>query len=310
MEAGLKALKDGEEDYAELVAEGRRRADALAAYQKTVDGRLPAWEAENKRTTIWDALDVVSATSTGGAVLKQQPDRSILATGKNPTPESYVIKARTQLKGITGIRLEVLTDPSLPANGPGRAPTNGNFVLNEFQVQAVAAGSKDKPAAVALQNAQADFSQASYAVAGAIDGNPTTGWAISPAMGKPHQAYFELKSPLTHPAVTELTIMMLQQYAGKEHNIGRFRLSVTASPLPLRPTGPPENIARILQVEAAKRTPQQQAELLNYFRSLDPQWVQLTQAVGQHQVPVDRRQPGAQDLVWALLNSKAFQFNH
>ena len=36
--------------------------------------------------------------------------------------------------GITGIRLEVLADKSLPAKGPGRAP-NGNFVLNDFKVE-------------------------------------------------------------------------------------------------------------------------------------------------------------------------------
>jgi hypothetical protein len=38
--------------------------------------------------------------------------------------------------------------------------------------------------------------------------------------------------------------------------------------------------------------------------------VRLSQAVGQALVPSDKRQPGAQDLVWALINSMAFQFNH
>jgi hypothetical protein len=309
MEAGLKALRDGEEDYLEMFAEHQRRLAALAAHQKVVDGRLAAWEAANKQTTIWEPLEILSAASAGGAVLKLQPDGSILPTGKNPSPETYTVKARTKHKGITGIRLEMLTDPTLPAQGPGRA-NNGNFVLNEFQVQAMAEKSQDKPVAVALHNAQADFSQEAWAVAGAIDGNPTTGWAIAPQFGRPHQAYFELKSPLANANGTQFTITMLQQFPGKDHNVGRFRLSVTSSPVPLRLNGPPEIIARILTVPAAQRTPRQQAEVLNYFRSLDPEWVRLNQAVAQHQAPVDRRQPGAQDLVWALINSKAFQFNH
>jgi hypothetical protein len=27
-------------------------------------------------------------------------------------------------------------------------------------------------------------------------------------------------------------------------------------------------------------------------------------------MPVDKRLPGAQDLAWAFINAKAFQFNH
>ena len=38
------------------------------------------------------------------------------------------------MTGITGIRIELLTDASLPNNGPGRNPANGNFVLTEFKV--------------------------------------------------------------------------------------------------------------------------------------------------------------------------------
>ncbi len=42
----------------------------------------------------------------------------------------------TELSGIPGIRLEALTDPSLPhGGGPGFA-ANGNFVLTELQLDA------------------------------------------------------------------------------------------------------------------------------------------------------------------------------
>jgi len=310
-QAGLQTLKDGEEAYQTLVAEAKQHQDALAAREKSLDANQAAWEVGIKNTVppTWTPLEVVNAVSKGGAVLVKQKDGSILASGKNPSPETYTVKASTNLNGITAIRLEVLPDPSLPAQGPGRAP-NGNFVLSEFKMTYTLTGEKKPPQPIALQNARETFAQATFSAAQAIDNNPATGWAISPQFGKAHSAYFELKTPLAAPKGATFTFTLLQRFAGKDHNIGRFRLSVTTNKTPLSLKGPPAAIASILATEPAQRTPQQKAELRNFYHAMDPELPRLRQLVAEHPMPVDKRLPGAQDLAWALINSKAFQFNH
>lgn len=82
----------------------------------------------------WTVLQPIFAQSANGATLTALPDGSILASGKAPETDTYLVRALTDRMGITGIRLEALTDPSLPFGGPGRAPLNGNFVLSEFRM--------------------------------------------------------------------------------------------------------------------------------------------------------------------------------
>ncbi len=80
----------------------------------------------------WRRLKPDSAESANGSELKIQDDASVLATGKLPDNDDYTLTFSTDLAGITGIRLETLTDPSLKGGGPGR---EGNFVLTGFELQ-------------------------------------------------------------------------------------------------------------------------------------------------------------------------------
>jgi hypothetical protein len=307
---GIKAVESADEEYQRMVGDYARVVNALADYEKQLPAKQAAWEKSLKDATAWTVLEAQQATSAGGATLAKQPDGSLLAKGKNRSPDVYTITANTKLTGITAVRLEALPDPSLPQQGPGRA-SNGNFVLNEFRITAAPPGDTAPAKPVVLHHATADYSQPEWAVAGAIDGKPETGWAVDPQYGKRHVAVFETKEPLGLTNGTSLTFTLDQRYAGKDHNLGRFRLSVTTAKPPVSLQGPPEPVAKVLAVPAAKRTNAQKAELANYYKSLDADWKRLSQVVAEHpRPPADKRQLGAQDLAWALINTPGFLFNH
>ncbi len=243
---------------------------------------VAAWEKTlNSRPSIWIALDPVAFTSAGGATLTKQSDLSLLAGGTNPEVDTYTIVAHTDLKNITAVRLEVLTDDSLPHKGPGRQD-NGNLHLSEFQLKVAPTSGTTTNNTVALQNATADFNQPDWGVTKAIDGKIETAWGIYPEVGKAHLAVFETKESIGFDEGTTLTFVLDQKH-GRSHLIGRLRLSVTSAPRPVRVNPFPDNITKILALASDQRGDGQKVDLAAYFRKEQieqqlkalppPQWV-------------------------------------
>jgi hypothetical protein len=161
---------------------------------------------------------------------------------------------------------------------------------------------------VKLQKPQADYSQPQFPVANAIDNNPGTGWAVADQLGRDHVAVFEFTQPVGTGGPIELTITMDQHFGG-DHNIGKFRLSVTTDKDPkLRSALTAEQIA-LLETPWEKRTPDQRDKVRAMYLAQDKEYQALA-AEAAKVPPAEARVLGAQDLTWALINSPAFLFNH
>lgn len=114
------------------VAELKQRLETPTA---ELDDQQLQWEQSFLPEADWTVLKPAELTSQGGATLTRLDDNSILASGANPDQDFCTVSAATTLVGVTGFRLEVIPDPSLPGQGSGRSD-DGSFVLSRFSVTA------------------------------------------------------------------------------------------------------------------------------------------------------------------------------
>ncbi len=231
---------------------GQRKVEVLAGkFDPNAERAIVAdWEkAIAQRLDTWKPL-AITATAKSSKV-EPQPDGSFRFAGTRPDKDTYTLAFKADT-ATTALRLELLTDPSLPQMGPGRQD-NGNLHLSEVRVRI-----GDQPAVIA--GAVADFNQEGWDVAKAIDGLPATAWGIYPAVGKAHVAVFRLKDAIL--AGSSVAVDHDQVHGGG-HLIGRLRLSATADPKPsLGIAIVPPAIQTILST--AKRTPEQVKELTRH----------------------------------------------
>jgi len=248
-----------------------RRRSALKARLAAVDQGDPAvlfaaesrrevetWEqAHSKTAVVWRVLTPDVFVSAAGATLTRQADGSVLASGQHGPTDIYTLTARTPLRSVTAVRLEVLTDDSLPLRGPGRE-SNGNLHLSEFQLLVFDPGA-NAPRTIALQRPTADFNQQDWTIAHSLDRNNKSAWGIHPREGEPHVAVFELTEKLTISEDARLTFVLHQLHGG--HCIGRPRLSVTDTEPASRAAALPADLRRLLAIPAALRTESERTTL-------------------------------------------------
>jgi len=214
----------------------------------------------------WSVLTPSHIESVGGATLTLQPDGSILASAKNPQADTYKLAAKTNLAKLTGVRLEVLPDPGLPHNGPGRDP-DGNFFLSDFEMQI-----NGQP--VIWKSSTADESQEGYSAKNIVKKRPNTlsGWAIDASDSSVwrRQAIFVPTEITTIPAGSILTFTLRHEMRKTSRNIGRFRLSLTALPDPEFIVQLPAGLRTVLAKPAAERTAEEREKLSAAYRSVAP----------------------------------------
>ncbi len=181
----------------------------------------------------WTVLKPSEMKSEGGTMLTLQSDGSILASGPNPDRDVYSLVARTDLKHIAAIRLEVLPDSSLPMNGPGRFPGNGNFFLNKIRV--FSAGTAIPLTRIVVASPENADLQLQTLISGA--NNPYVGWNNfnnnnMTRVGQANSAVIATNLERATDDALKIELTCSGQY-WLHNNLGRFRLSVSSDPAAL-----------------------------------------------------------------------------
>jgi hypothetical protein len=259
----------------------------MAAWEKQVAGDQPAWAVVQPE---------VDGESTGGAKYYPLDDGSFLVQGYAPTKHTVEMSLKTDVRGITAFRLELLNDPNLPLGGPGRS-IKGTGALTEFRVEAAPANGTGAAVDVKFSGATADFNQpeaplepifddksGKKRVVGpvrfAIDGNDLTAWGIDAGPGRrnqPRKAVFTTDKPVSFAGGTVLTFHIAQNHGGwnsddnQNNNLGRFRLSITTAPGAVADPIP-RHVRDILAIPPEKRTDAQVEAVFGYWRTTVSGW--------------------------------------
>ncbi len=282
---------------AEIQVRAEELEDRAARETPNLLERQIAWEKESAAAAgDWSVLDPAEWMNFA-TKFEKQSDGSLLGGGDIKPGSVTHVWADTAATNITGFRLEVLLHPNLPYGGPGLV-AKGSFLLKEITCQAYALNHPTVTNTIRFRRAQADEEAPGFGIGQSIDGNTEKGgWTASlvPVLrNREHRAVFECTEPITgFPGGTRLFFTLYQKHSNGDghsgdldketkldsHAFGRFRLSATTQPAPLRvdPFSPAQR--RLLSLAPAERTPAQKRELFGVFRRSDPSFTALNREI-------------------------------
>ncbi len=239
-------------------------------------------QQQRERIVRWRPLRPIEATSNL-PLLTVQPDDSVFASGDFTKSDTYQLRFRSDLRGITAVRLEALPDDRLPAHGPGMTyyeGTKGDFFLGEFQLSAGAEPLKFSRATESYGKNR--FGNNPVSAALTLDGDPQTGWSVDGRLGERHTAVYVLDSPLENADDLRLTMMFGRHFAS---SLGRFRISVTTDPGDGEALDLPEEVERLLQVPEDQLTGEARERLRREFLLSVPELADQAKRIRQLLTP-------------------------
>jgi hypothetical protein len=251
----------------ELNQEITKLEETLKTITPELASQQSQWEGEvREAANHWTTLEPVEYSAIS-ATLKKLDDHSILATGEISPKDVYTITAKTNLTGITAIRLEALPDAKLPKGGPGR-DAYGNFALNGFDVQLSPADDPDKKEPVVFVDAASDDGSVKNLLR-----KDSSGWRIEATNDgerMARQAVFVPQTPVGSAGGTLLEIKLRHNNPAVKQTIGRFRLSVTTAGKPTAVANIAVKLRPILNLSMDQRSKEAKEKLSQYFLSIAP----------------------------------------
>ncbi|CEF49035.1 unnamed protein product [uncultured bacterium] len=252
------------------VAEAQRMLDDRKAREarakKDAEPAFAAWLQRKTKEVhgghqAWRSFLATSFETLEGTRFGQGPDGIIQTSGPNPKHEDYRVIGSVKLPRVTGFRLEVLPHASNTAGGLSRSKT-GYFILTDIKAQ-VRRRDSNQVREIAVANAIADYSADPKKHGGygdikhTLDDDPRNGWAtFDRAPQEPRIAQFAFAEPLVLDEDEELILELRQRSTQGQHNIGRFRLSLTDELGPTvqsLATAPLEELAAAKEIDAKLR---------------------------------------------------------
>ena len=242
-----------------------------------IDQSLQKWIAEHQTpSSQWESPAPSSLTALNETNLTVKDDQSILASGPGSETNTYTLSYELNLESaLTGLRIEALPDPSLPANGPGRAG-NGNFVVSEVKVELIDNETDAKP--LELKNARASFEQADgnqnpykgwKAIAAIDNDSKSWGWAVMPQFGVRNAWIAELSAPVKLQAGSQVRVTIEQNHQNPGHTLGHFRVSFTDQKVDFDSRqNLPREVLAIIDKKPDDRQDAEQKQLQDYYRGI------------------------------------------
>ena len=211
-----------------------------------MEKRFSEWiAAEAKTASKWEIIRP-AAMKTSMPHLEQQPDGFILGSGDISKSDVYDLSLKAPIQGVTALRIEVASHPSLPNDGPGLTNYEGpigGFFLSELQasqngrrVKIASADATNDEEEDRINDAAATKPKAKAKAAAkprkmnnasaALDGEMSSGWQVLGGYGVRHAAVFRFDQPVDLTDGLDLKMLFEKHFACP---LGHFRVSVTTS---------------------------------------------------------------------------------